>query len=41
MLIVLWPGAVDSSVLAYAEPAHTHYRTWNRTDLPAEAIIFI
>ncbi len=39
VLIVLWPGAVADGVLDYAVPAHAHYRTWSRSDLPAEAVV--
>ncbi|MFL5802090.1 MAG: BREX-3 system P-loop-containing protein BrxF [Roseiflexaceae bacterium] len=39
MLIVLWPGTIAAGILAYAAPAHAHYRAWNRTDLSADSII--
>lgn len=27
-LVVLWPGHCSEDLLAYAVPAHAHYRTW-------------
>ncbi len=38
-LVVLWPGAWVGSLLTYAVPAHAHYRAWNRTELPLNAVI--
>lgn len=32
-LIVMWPGAFEHDVLAYATADHAHYQTWNQTDL--------
>jgi len=31
-LIVLWPGTYSNPVLAYAVPAHGHYRTWRNPE---------
>ncbi|MHB1414624.1 MAG: BREX-3 system P-loop-containing protein BrxF [Chloroflexota bacterium] len=28
-LVVAWPGSYADGVLAYAVPAHAHYRTWS------------
>lgn len=27
-LLVMWPGEYKNSILSYASPEHTHYRTW-------------
>lgn len=32
-LIVLWSGAIHEGTLAYAVPAHAHYRQWLQPDL--------
>ena len=32
-IVVVWPGSYDGDVLAYAVPAHSHYRTWRRPDV--------
>ncbi len=33
-LAVAWPGSYAGSVLSYAVPAHAHYRSWRRPELP-------
>lgn len=38
-IIVLWPGTSLAGTLAYAVPAHHHYRTWRSTDLMAECVV--
>ena len=38
-IIVLWPGVANNGTLAYAVPTHTHYRSWNRVDLPTESVV--
>jgi hypothetical protein len=32
-LIIAWPGTFQHNHLAYAVPAHAHYRTWPRPEL--------
>ncbi|MFP4394619.1 MAG: BREX-3 system P-loop-containing protein BrxF [Anaerolineales bacterium] len=32
-LMVLWPGAYENDILAYAVPEHTHYRTWRHPQI--------
>ena len=32
-LVVTWPGSYAGDVLAYAVPAHHHYRTWRRPEV--------
>ncbi len=32
-LVVAWPGTYVEGVLAYAEPAHAHYRTWQDVEV--------
>lgn len=38
-LVVTWPGTFENNVLAYAVPAHGHYRTWPQPDLCDTCII--
>lgn len=38
-LVVLWPGAFTARQLAYAQPAHAHYRVWRRTELSDDCIV--
>lgn len=40
-LVVLWPGDVDAKNLWYAAPSHAHYRSWSRTELPAESVVAV
>ena len=40
-LVVLWPGNADMKHLWYAAPSHPHYRSWSRTELPAESVIAV
>ncbi|MCG2769388.1 MAG: BREX-3 system P-loop-containing protein BrxF [Anaerolineae bacterium] len=32
-LVVAWPGSYCGSVLAYAVPEHSHYRTWRNPEV--------
>lgn len=32
-LVVAWPGSYSGSVLAYAVPEHSHYRTWRNPEV--------
>ncbi len=38
-LIAAWPGAWSNSALAYAEPAHAHYRVWRNPELCPQCVI--
>lgn len=38
-LIALWPGTFVDGALAYAVPAHAHYRLWKYTELCARCIL--
>ncbi len=40
-LVVLWPGTFTAPQLAYAQPAHAHYRVWRRTELSDDCIVNI
>lgn len=32
-LIIAWPGTYQGDALAYAVPAHAHYRVWSTADI--------
>ena len=38
-LVVAWPGVWSSPALAYAEPAHVHYRVWRNPELCPQCVI--
>ena len=38
-IIVAWPGSYEHDVLAYAQPKHSHYRTWRQTELSDHCVL--
>jgi hypothetical protein len=40
-LVVAWPGSLTGATLAYAEPAHAHYRAWASPDLPVACLLTV
>jgi hypothetical protein len=37
-LVITWPGSYVDSVLAYAVPGHSHYRTWRKPEVFIKAL---